>query len=142
MRGVLFSAGLFGALALAGCASDDVGPSTAELKARWEAQNIAPQDYKNDLLAFLRIYLNDPTHVRNATVTAPMRKTVAGGERYVVCLRYNARDTGGKYMGAKEGAAIYVSGKLDRFVDAKKDVQDLCKDAAYAAFPELEKLTR
>ena len=49
-------------LALGGCATD-VGPSAAELKARWEAQNVFPQNYKNDLLAFMRTYLNDPEHV-------------------------------------------------------------------------------
>ena len=41
-----------------------------------------------------------------------------------------------------DGAAIYVSGKLDRFLDAAKDVRELCKEVAYAPFPELEKLTR
>jgi len=142
MRAVTISAWVFGALALAGCASQDIGPSEAELKARWEAQNVYPQNYKNDLLAFLRTYLNDPSHVRAASVSAPARKTVGGGERYVVCLRYNARNSDGKYMGMKQGAAIYVSAKLDRYADAKKEVGELCKDAVYAPFPELEKLTR
>ena len=98
----------------------DVGPSSAELKAQWEAQNILPTNYKNDLLAFLRTYLNDPTHVRNAGVTQPTLMKAGPGDRYVVCVRYNARDTNGKYTGVKEGAAIYVSGKLDRFVDGKE----------------------
>ena len=142
MRAVTFSAWVFGALALAGCASQDLGPSETELKARWEAQNVYPQNYKNDLLAFLRTYLNDPTHVRGASVSNPARKTVTGGERYVVCLRYNARNSDGKYLGTKEGAAVYVSARLDRFIDVPKDVRELCKDAVYAPFPELEKLTR
>lgn len=142
MRGGTLAAALFGALALSGCASQDLGPSSAELKAQWEAQNIVPKDYKNDLLAFLRTYLNDPTHVRNAGVAEPTRMNVPGGERYVVCLRYNARDTDGKYAGMKEGAAVYVSAKLDRFIDVKRDAHELCKGAVYAPFPELEKLTR
>ena len=45
---------------LAGCATD-LGPTPAELKARWNAQNVFPASYKNDLLAFLRTYLNDPS---------------------------------------------------------------------------------
>jgi hypothetical protein len=142
MRGGTLAAALVGALALAGCASQDLGPSSAELTAQWESQNILPKDYKNDLLAFLRTYLNDPTHVRNAGVAEPTRKAVPGGERYVVCLRYNARDTDGKYTGTKEGAAVYVSAKLDRFIDVKRDAHDLCKGVVYAPFPELEKLTR
>lgn len=142
MRDMAVAAGIFSALALAGCASQDLGPSAAELKARWEAQNVLPPNYKADLLAFLRTYLNDPTHVRAAAVSEPTRKTVPGGERYVVCLRYNARDSDGKYMGLKEGAAVYVSAKLDRIIDMKKEAHELCKDAVYAPFPELEKLTR
>jgi hypothetical protein len=135
-------AALLGAAALGGCASNDVGPSAAELKANWEAQNVYPQGYKNDLLAFLRTYLNDPTHVRNAMVSPPARKTIGAGERYVACVRYTARDSDGKYMAPKEGAAVYVSAKLDRFIDVAKEVREVCKDAALAPFPELEKLTR
>jgi hypothetical protein len=57
-------------------------------------------------------------------------------------VRYNARNTDGKYLGSKDGAAIYVAGKLDRFLDMPKDVRELCKEAAYLPFPELERLTR
>jgi len=129
------------ALLLAACTTD-VGPSEAELKAQWEAQNVVPQNYKQDLLAFMRTYLNDPTHVRDASVSQPVRKTVGSGERYVACVRYNARNSDGKYLGPKEGAAIYVSAKLDRFLDTLRETRELCKDAAYAPFPELQKLQR
>ncbi|MFN3658148.1 MAG: hypothetical protein ACK4UO_12900 [Pseudolabrys sp.] len=135
-------AALAAVLALSGCASRELGPTPAELKARWEAQNVYPANYKADLLAFLRTYLNDPTQVRGAAVSVPALKNIGPGERYVACLRYNARDTGGKYMGPKEGAATYVSGKLDRFFDVPREVREFCKDASYAPFPELEKLTR
>ncbi len=131
---------LVAVLVVGGCATE-VGPSPAELKAQWEAQNVFPQNYKADLMAFMRTYLNDPTHVRGAGVSQPELKTVGPGERYVACVRYNAR-LGGKYAGAKDGAAVYVSGKLDRFLDGPKDVREFCKDVAYAPFPELETLTR
>jgi len=135
-------AALWGMFALGACASRELGPSEAELKASWEAQNVYPAGYKNDLLAFLRIYLNDPAHVRSAMAAPPVRKNVGPGERYIVCVRYNARDSDGKYMGPKDGAAVYASGKLDRFFDVPKVVREICKDAALAPFPELEKLTR
>jgi hypothetical protein len=141
MRAALFATFL-GAAALGGCASTDLGPTPQELKARWEAQNVYPQTFKADLLAYLRTYLNDPTHVRGARVAAPVLKDVGEGQRYVVCLRYDARDMDGKYMGPKDGAAIYVSAKLDQYVDAKRAVETLCKDAAYTPFPELERLMR
>ncbi|AXK79508.1 hypothetical protein DW352_02620 [Pseudolabrys taiwanensis] len=130
------------ALLLNGCARDNLEPSAADLKARWDAQNVMPANYKADLLAYMRTYLNDPTHVRSASVTAPFLKFVGPGDRYIVCVRYNARNTDGKYMGSKDGAAIYVSGKLDRFVDSQRELREMCKDAAFGPFPELEKLTR
>jgi hypothetical protein len=132
-----------GAAALGGC-STDIGPTAAELKARWEAENIYPQNYRKDLLAFMRTYLNDPTHVRSATVSEPRLKYIGPGDRYVTCVRFNARNTDGKYLGPKEGAATFVSGKLERFFDAPKELREreLCKDATFAPFPELERLTR
>ncbi len=129
-------------LAVGGCASDDVGPSPAELRAQWEAQNVFPQSYKADLLAFLRTYLNDPSHIRNAGVTQPALMEVGPGKRYVACVRYNARDDKGHYEGVKIGAATYVSGKLDRFINPGPQAKAMCKDAAFAPFPELAKLTR
>jgi hypothetical protein len=131
---------LLALLVLGGCAGD-TGPSPAELRAQWDAQNVNPQNYKRDLLAFLRTYLNDPSHIRNAGVSQPQLKTVGPAQRYVACVRYNARDSIGKYAGPKNGAAIYLSGKLDRFLDGKQ-AQPFCKDVAYAPFPELERLTR
>jgi hypothetical protein len=131
------------AVLMAGGCATDVGPSPAELKAQWEAQNVFPQNYKADLMAYIRTYLNDPTHIRATAVSQPQLKTMGPDDRkrYVACVRYNAR-VDGKYAGSKDGAAIYVSGKLDRFLDAPLEVREFCKDAAYAPFPELETLTR
>ena len=129
------------AIALGSCATE-VGPSSSELKARWDSENVYPQQYQKDLLAFLHTYLNDPSHVRGAAVSQPQLKFIGPGDRYVACVRYNARNTDGKYLGSKDGAAIYVAGKLDRFLDMPKDVRELCKEVAYLPFPELERMTR
>jgi hypothetical protein len=112
------------------------------LKARWDAENVYPQGYRQDLLAFLRTYLNDPSQVRSASVSQPQLKYIGPGDRYIACVRYNARNSDGKYVGSKDGAAIYVAGKLDRFLDTPKDVRELCKEVAFAPFPELERLSR
>ncbi|HET9718292.1 MAG TPA: hypothetical protein VFP60_19140 [Pseudolabrys sp.] len=141
MRSMAFLAAGLAAAALAGCASE-VGPTASELKARWEAENVYPQSYRKDMLAFLRTYLNDPTHVREAGISQPALKYIGPGERYVACVRYNARNTDGKYTGLKDGAATYVSGRLDRYFDAKKEVRELCSNAVFNPFPELERLTR
>jgi hypothetical protein len=130
------------AVVLVGGCATEVGPSQAELLAQWEAQNVFPQNYKTDLMAFLRTYLNDPTQIRGAGVSQPQRKNIGPGERYIACVRFDARKGGGQYAGPKEGAAIYVSNKLDRFLDSSREVREFCKDAAYEPFPELSKLTR
>jgi hypothetical protein len=129
------------ALATAGCTTE-VGPSPAELKANWEAQNISPQGYKQDLIAYMRTYLNDPSGIREAAVSQPALKDFGPGQRFMTCVRFNARKSDGKYNGAKEGVAVYVSGKLDRFFDVPKEAREMCKDAVYAPFPELEALKR
>src|SRR5512132_3605876 len=129
------------AAVLAGCATE-IGPTPAELKARWDAQNVYPQNYRQDVLAFLRTYLNDPTQIRGAAVSQPQLKYIGPGDRYVACVRYNSRNSDGKYQGSKDGAAVYVAGKLDRFFDTPRDVRELCKEVAFAPFPELERLTR
>ncbi len=141
MRRIAVVVAAIAATALAGCTTE-VGPSRDELKAKWESENVFPQAYKQDLLAYLRTYLNDPSHVRGAAVSQPQLKYIGPGDRYVACVRYNARNTDGKYQGSKDGAAVYVAAKLDRFFDIPKEVRELCKDAVFAPFPELEKLTR
>ena len=60
-------------IVLSGC-STDLGPSRAEVEAHWEAQNVFPKNFKQDLLAFLRTYLNDPAHIRSAGVTSRAAK--------------------------------------------------------------------
>jgi hypothetical protein len=131
------------ALLVAGCTTS-YAPSEADLKAQWESQNVPPVNYKSDIIAFMRTYLNDPTMVRGASVSPPQRKTVANdpAERYVSCLRYDAHKSGGGYAGMKTGVVVYVSGKLDHFIDAPRVAQDTCKDAAYEPFPELQSMTR
>ena len=145
MRGLRFFSlpvvgGLIG-LSLAGCASD-VGPTPAELKARWEAQNVYPEGYKRDLLAFMRTYLNDPTRIRGAAVSKPELKSVGQGERFVACVRYTERKDNGTYGAPKGGAATFVSAKLDRFFDGAQEVKALCKDAVLEPFPDMEKIAR
>jgi hypothetical protein len=129
------------ALLVGGC-STDVGMSQAELRAQWDAQNVVPANYKQDILAFLRTYLNDPTQIRDAAVSVPRLMTVGPGQRYVACVHFNARDRHGKYTGTKTGAATYVGGKLDRFIDSPKETPSYCHDAVYAPFPELQALNR
>jgi hypothetical protein len=108
----------------------------AELEAR---VNVAPTQYKADIIAFLRTYLNDPSRIRDAAISEPVLKAVGTDNRYVVCLRYNARSLNGSYPGARERLAVFTSGRFDRIIE---NAREHCKDVALAPFPELERLTR
>jgi hypothetical protein len=118
---------------LAGCTGST---QRAELEA---SVNLEPTQYKADILAFLRTYLNDPSRVRDAAISQPMIRRVGTDNRYVVCVRYNARTGNGTYAGARDRLAIFASGRFDRIVE---NAREQCKDAALAPFPELERLTR
>ena len=126
------------ALWLSGCAWSN-NDSVAFTGDRGIGPQTFPPNYRSEILALLRTYINDPRGIRDATIAEPFEKEVGGRQRYVVCLRYNARDTGGSYKGVKERLALFVDARLDRIIE-KPD--DLCEGARYAAFPELEKLSR
>ncbi len=127
-----YAAILLLAAALAGCATD----SSSEQP---EIEQKLPANYRPDLLALLRTYLNDPRGVRDASIAEPVQRTVGGRTRFVACLRYNARGTDGAYTGVKTRGALFVNGRLDRIIE-KPD--EICDGATYAPFPEMEKMTR
>lgn len=98
-----------------------------------------PDNYRAELLAFMKTYLNDPVAVHDAAMAAPMLRTVGGRSRYVSCLRFNPRESDGSYREIRERAILYVNGRLDRLVE---NASEICAGATYAPFPEMEKLTR
>ena len=123
-------------LALGGCGHDyrsiePVPPTDEEL-------NVPPANYKTDIRGAMHAYLIDPTGIRDSAISTPAVKPVGNSQRYIVCLRFNAK-RGNSYAGVKEVAAVFVYGRFDRFVDT---AHEACADAAYAPFPELGKLTR
>jgi hypothetical protein len=125
-------------LALAGCAGDGQN-SITYTDDRGVANQPYPDNYRSELLAFMRTYLNNPVGVKNAAMAEPVQRTVGGRLRYVVCLRYNAKDTDGGYRGSRERAVLFVDARLDRIVE---DAGETCAGAAYAPFPALEQMTR
>ena len=132
------------ALVLGGCA----GIEAMRQAERSDAEsNIFPANYKSDITALMRTYLNDPTNVRGAFVTEPAIRPIGGGlNRYSSCLRYNAKKVGGQYAGSKDNLVIFSHGKLERLVDrdqrTPESIREQCKDSAFVPFPELERLTR
>ncbi len=135
---LLLGAGLV-AIGLAACAGSDDSRSISYTDDRGVANQPYPNDYRPQLLAFLKTYLNDPVGVHDAVMADPVQRTVGGRLRYVSCLRFATRDSDGNYRDPRERAVVYVDGRLDHVVEK---AGELCAGSAYAAFPELEKLTR
>ena len=98
-----------------------------------------PFNYRTDLLAFLRSYLNNPVGVRDAAMAPPAQRTVGGRLRYVICVNYTAMDGDGKPLAPQQLAVSFVDARLDRVVE---DTAAACAGASYAPFPEMEKMTR
>ncbi len=86
----------------------------------------------------LHVYLRDPTQIRDAAASEPTPVLVGTTNRYVVCLRFNAKKSSGEYGGLKQYLAIFVAGRLDQMVEVKPEQ---CAAADYQPFPEAEKLT-
>jgi hypothetical protein len=98
-----------------------------------------PDNYRSEMLAFMRTYLNNPVGVRNAVMADPVQRTVGGRVRYVSCLRFSEQQSDGTYREARERAVLFINGRLDRVV---QNAPEVCAGVTYAPFPELEKMTR
>jgi hypothetical protein len=99
--------------------------------------NVYPTNYKSDILAAMHAYLNNPTGIRDAAISEPTMKSSGTVNRYVACLRFTPKKNASEYGGTREIAAVFMGGRLDRFVDLPKTE---CTGVTYAAFPELQKL--
>jgi hypothetical protein len=138
------------AVAAAGCANRYEVEQERKLL---ESQNIKPENFKPDLLAFLRTYLNNPEGVRDAGLSEPQKLNIVETERYAACLRYNSKDSAGRYTGLSNHLTVFISGKFDRLIElgpvtrgagegALQPLREYCNKASYQPFPELERLRR
>jgi hypothetical protein len=140
---------LFIAAALAGCGGDPLRSS----KGYDDAINVYPASYKTDIVAIARTYLNNPRKIRDAQISEPVLKPATRGERYVVCVRFDAMNSVGSFTGNKVRIATFRGGKLDQFAEAISERggvpdqpaetgSDPCAGAVFQPFPELETLNR
>ena len=126
-------------IALASCAGSEDGRSITYTDDRGVANQPYPNNYRTELLAFMKTYLNDPRGVHDAVMAEPVQRTVGGRLRYITCLRFTPRESDGSYRDPRERAVLYVDGRLDRVVE---NAAETCAGATYGPFPELEKMTR
>jgi hypothetical protein len=134
-----FAAILLLPIALAACASSDESRPITFTDDRGISDQPYPKNYRTEVLAFMKTYLNNPVGVHDAAMAEPVERTVGGRLRYVSCLRFAPRESDGSYRPARERAILYVDGRLDRIVE---NPSEPCAGAVYAPFPELEKMTR
>jgi hypothetical protein len=125
---------------LSACAGTDDGREAAiTIDSGNDANQPYPSNYRTELLAFMKTYLNNPVGVHDAAMAEPVQRTVGGRPRYVSCIRFAPRESDGSYREPRERAILFVNGRLDRMIEKAGDV---CAGAVYAPFPELEKMTR
>ena len=120
------------ALALSACAG-------GHLRGEGGSGGPRPENYKSDILAMLHVYFRDPTQIRDAAASEPKLLLVGQRNRYVVCLRLNAKKSDGEYAGTKQYLAVFSGGRLDQMVEAKPED---CAGVEYRPFPEAETLSR
>ncbi|WP_325173412.1 hypothetical protein [Bradyrhizobium sp.] len=126
-------------VALAACAGGDDSRSFSLFSDSKDMPQPVPANYRPELLAFLRTYLNNPVGVRDAALSEPVMRDVNGKPRYLACLRYSARESDGSYREPHERAVLFLNGRLDRMIEKGSE---LCAGVAMAPFPEMEKMTR
>lgn len=123
---------LFLALAFAACSSSQEKPKIDE--------NAFPADYRNAVLTTVMTTKSfDPTNIREASISEPALRPVAGETttRYVLCVRFNPRDLARQYTGLTDYIVYFYAGDITQFVKASRDQ---CAWATYKPFPELEKI--
>jgi hypothetical protein len=127
-------------IALAACAgADEEGRDAGFTIDNGSAIQPFPANYRTELLAFMKTYLNNPVGLHDAAMAEPVQRAVGGRTRYVSCVRFTPRESDGGYREQRERAILYVNGRLDRIIEKAADV---CAGAVYAPYPDLEKLTR
>lgn len=128
-------------IGLAGCAGggDDNSAPISFTSDRGVADQPFPTNYRAEILAFMRTYLNNPVGVHDGAIAEPVQRTVGGRLRYVVCVRYSAKDTDGNYHPARERGILFVDGRLDRIIE---NPAEPCAGVSYGPYAELGNMSR
>jgi hypothetical protein len=126
-------------IALAACAGSEDSRSMTYTDDRGVSNQPYPNNYRAEVLAFMKTYLNNPVGVHDAAMAEPVQRVISGRLRYITCLRYSPRESDGNYREPRERAILYVDGRLDRLVE---NAAEPCAGAVFAPFPELQAMTR
>jgi hypothetical protein len=97
--------------------------------------NIFPAKYRTEVVDFMRTWLNNPSKVKDAFISEPVLRPVAGTPHYIACVRYTPRGTDNRYEGPQQRVAIFLGGRLNQFI---ADDPQVCAELSYQRFSELE----
>jgi len=125
------SATLLAATTVAGCSGGFGGPKRDNPAPAVDA-NAFPTNYRSQIVTMLTSQLTDRADYHGALIAPPVLKPVGENQHYVVCLQFNGHNE------HKNKVVYYLGGIPTQFIDA---TPQLCGDAAYQPFPELEAMT-
>jgi hypothetical protein len=125
------------ALALGGCSGSapSLGFGKSAPPPPPTDPNVFPTKYRTEVTGFMRTWLNNPSKVKDAFISEPVLRPVAGTPHYIACVRYNPRNSDNRYEGPQQRVAIFLGGQLNQFV---ADDPQMCAGLSYQRYPELE----
>lgn len=99
----------------------------------------APTNFRQQIVARAKSEYFDPYSIRSAEITEPFpMQHVTAGHYWVVCVRANAKNRFGAYVGVTTDAYGFRNGKL---VEKSGHPETYCNGRSYLPFPELEAIT-
>jgi len=95
-----------------------------------------PSDYREQIIAKVRDTFFDPYSIRDASISQPIAGAAFAGPVSTVCIRANAKNRMGGYIGLKQTSFTFRDGKLT--VADSEYAAMTCGQAVYEPFPEIE----
>jgi hypothetical protein len=128
MKRAILAAGIL----LAGCAT-----SPQERQAIAES---VPDGYRAQITAYYKSALKDPDSVKGAMISGPTTAFVGllnGGNVPAVCVRFNAKNSMGGYVGLRTTAVVFRDGRIS---GTTPPIQGTCEREQWQEYPELNGL--
>ena len=91
-----------------------------------------PSNWKEIVASYIRNNYVDPYSIMDSEAAPPFMQQTLAYDRWIVCIRNNAKNRMGGYTGRKITEISIVKGQVD-MVDDKNDL--FCRDARFEPFP-------
>lgn len=131
MKKTIFAIGV--ALSLTACAS--VSP----MKSQQLASQV-PTNYREQIVSYVKNTLKDPYSIKSAEISPPTTSFVGlvnGGDVPGICVRFNAKNSFGAYIGVETQSFAFKNGVV---IGMGPPVFNTCQGVPYEPFPELEQI--